>query len=50
MSLVCLWAVGDDETEERFPASLGMTEGILPLCNATSGARRANFLQGVDDI
>ena len=50
MSFVCRWAVGDGETEERFSASLGMTEGILPLCNATSGARRANFCKGVDDI
>jgi hypothetical protein len=39
--------VGDDETEERFPASLGMTEGILPLCNAMSGARRANFCKAL---
>ncbi|HMH80948.1 MAG TPA: hypothetical protein VK514_12035 [Candidatus Acidoferrum sp.] len=43
MSFVCLWAVGDGETEERFPAALGIAEGILPLCNAPSGARRANF-------
>jgi hypothetical protein len=50
MSFVCLWAVGDGETEEKFPASLGKTEGILPLYNATSGARRANFCKGVDDI
>ena len=27
MSFVCLWAVGDGETAERFPASLGMAEG-----------------------
>src|SRR5258708_27197730 len=29
MFLVCVWAVGAGETEERFPASLTMTEGIL---------------------